>query len=82
MTEIVFTVHAKTMLEERDIPEEWVWLTIDSPDRSQVGDEGNMHYIKDIEERDGRFLRVVVNESDEPNRIITVFFDRRLGRMK
>jgi hypothetical protein len=39
-----------------------------------------MHYTKAIRERDGRVLRVVVNADVQPNRVVTVFFDRRLGR--
>ena len=36
------------------------------------------HYTKRIHERDGRVLRVVVNADVQPNRVVTVFFDRRL----
>ena len=39
-----------------------------------------MHYTKAIRERGGRILRVVVNTDAQPNRVITVFFDRRLGQ--
>ena len=37
-----------------------------------------MHYTKRIRERDGRVLRVIVNADLQPNRVVTVFFDRRL----
>jgi hypothetical protein len=36
-----------------------------------------MHYIKTIGERDGQSLHVVVNTDIHPNRIVTLFFDRR-----
>jgi hypothetical protein len=66
------------MLKERNISEEWVWRTLDAPDRKRRSDDGNMHYTKRIRERDGRVLRVVVNADVQPNRVVTVFFDRRL----
>lgn len=72
--------HAQEMLVERNIHEEWVWRTIDTPHRRRKGKDGNFHYTKPIKERGGHFLRVVVNPAVHPNRIVTVFFDRRLGR--
>lgn len=75
-----FTSHAKYMLEERKISEEWVWRTIENPSRKKKGKDGNMHYTKPIKERDGRVLRVVINPYVDPRRIVTVFFDRRLKR--
>jgi hypothetical protein len=74
--------HAKDMLTERNIPEEWVWRTINSPDSKESGADGNTHYTKAIEENASRILHVVMNENVEPNRIVTVFFDRRLRRKK
>ena len=72
--------HAKDMLIERHISQEWVWRTIDSPDNAETLADGNTHFTKAIEENEGRILRVVVNMNVEPNRIVTVFFDRRLRR--
>jgi len=73
-----FSAHTREMLRERNIAEEWVWRTLDAPDKKRRGDDGNMHYTKRIRERDGRVLRVVVNADVQPNRVVTVFFDRRL----
>ncbi|MBI2460837.1 MAG: DUF4258 domain-containing protein [Candidatus Rokubacteria bacterium] len=67
------------MLHERDIPDEWVQRTLNSPDRTETAEDGTIHYVKAIPERGGRFLRVVVNPRFTPARVITVFFDRRLG---
>lgn len=72
--------HADEMLHERQIREEWVWWVLDFPDSLEVGDDDNTHYMKAIPERGGRVLRIVVNENVDPNRIVTVFFDRRLTR--
>ncbi len=74
------SIHAKDMLIERNIRAEWVWRTINTPSKKRRGKDGNAHYTKAIKERGGRFLHVVVNPTVYPNRIVTVFFDRRLGR--
>jgi hypothetical protein len=80
MADFEFSSHALSMLQERSIPEEWLWRAINSPDRIEEGTDGNTHYIKFIQEYGGRVLRVVVNSHVTPKRIVTVFFDRRLGR--
>lgn len=80
MSEYLFSIHAKDMLKERDIPEQWVLQTISNPDKKDTGTDGNMHYFKALPERDNRVLHVVVNETVEPNRIVTLFLDRRARR--
>ena len=82
MRDIEPSQHAQDMLQEREIPEEWMWRAIDEPDQMEIGADGNTHYIKAIPEHGGRFLRVVVNPHVQPERIVTLFFDRRLGRQK
>lgn len=82
MSDFVFTEHAKDVMTERSIPEEWVLRTMDTPDNRQTGADGNEHYTRSIPESDGRILRVVVNENVKPKRVVTVFFDRRLRRKK
>ena len=71
-------IHALDMLDERLIPEEWVMLTIDYFDRTEVGPDNNVHYVKSAPEFGDRILRVIVNPHVNPNRIVTFFFDRRL----
>ena len=68
------------MLEERDINNEWVDRAIQSPDHVEEKDDGTKHFIKQIPEQGNRWLRVVVNIVNKPERVITVFFDRRLRR--
>jgi len=71
------------MLKEREIPEEWVFLTINSPDKSEKRvEDNNWHYTKSIPEKENRVLRVVVNQEVTAYRVVTVFFDRRLRRRK
>lgn len=67
-------------MRERQIPEEWVPRAIDAPDRTDRPADGTTHYIKAIPEHGGRFIRAVVNPGVTPMRVVTVFFDRRLGR--
>ncbi len=66
------------MIAERGIDEAWVWRTVDDPQKKTLEADGNFHYIKSMDENGGRTLRVIINEAIEPNRIVTVFFDRRL----
>jgi hypothetical protein len=72
------SIHAQSMLKEREILEEWVWRAIDLPDQTAKTADGNIHYLKKIAERDDRVLRVIVNETAVPSRVVTVFFDRRM----
>ena len=69
-----FTKHFNEMLEERDIKIEWVNRAIQSPDYVEDSADGTKHFIKQIPERGDRWLRVVVDIVDEPNRAVTVFF--------
>ena len=80
MPGIEFSHHARDMLDERRIAEEWVWRTLQAPERTEAGADGNTHYISAIPERGGRFLRVAANRRTTPERIVTVYFDRRLRR--
>ncbi len=81
MSNIELLAHAKDMLKERKIPEEWVWRIINSPDRKKKRiDDGNIHYTKVIREKIGQVLHVVINQNVQPYRIVTVFFDRRLRK--
>jgi hypothetical protein len=82
MPDIEFSKHARFVLRRRWIQEEWVWRTLDTPDRKRRGEDGNMHYSKAIRERDGRVLHIVINTDVQPNRVVSLFFDRGLGRKK
>ena len=48
MPDFELSAHTKEMLKERNIAEEWVWRTLDAPDKKRRGDDGNMHYTKRI----------------------------------
>ena len=72
--------HARDVLSERGIPEEWVRRTIEGSDWITDGPDGNRHLYKSIHERDGRFLHVVLNAGENPEKVVTAFFDRRARR--
>jgi hypothetical protein len=75
-----YSKHFRQMTEERLISHDWVELTIRNPDEIEDHKDGTRHYMKQIPEYGSRWLRVVVNVRINPNRAITAFFDRRLGR--
>lgn len=76
----ILSTHAQTVVKERGLSEDWIRRAIEKPDIFENDEDGTTHYIKTIEERDGRVLRVIVNPSEEPKKVVTVFFDRRLRK--
>lgn len=80
MADTEYSRHARDVMSERKIPEDWVQRALDQPDRVEIAPDSTSHHIKAIPEHGGRYLRVVVNPSVTPHRVVTVFFDRRLGR--
>ena len=73
-----FTKHFNQMLEERMINREWVEQALQAGDRIEDHEDGTRHFLKQIPEHGNRWLRVIINVSVHQNRVITVFFDRRL----
>ncbi len=54
MSDIEFSIHARDMLQERAIPEEWVMRTLNDPDNREIMTDNTTHYIKAIPEFGGR----------------------------
>jgi len=79
--ELAYTAHARDMLVERRIPEEWVVRAVEAPVRTEGHEQGTTHYLAKVPERGGWVLRVVVNTSVRPPTVVTVFLDRRLRRI-
>jgi hypothetical protein len=75
---LVFTAHARTMMHERMIQEEWILRTVTIPDSIEERRDDEKHYLKKIPEAGGKMLRVIVNPQTNPHRVITVFLDRRV----
>ncbi len=72
--------HFADMLKERGIAPEWAERALTAPDRLEDHDDGTRHFIKRMPEFGNRWLRVVVNVEQQPEKRVTVFFDRRLRR--
>jgi len=80
MVDYEFSEHASDMLRERKLRETWVQLALEDPEKKEPMEDGPVHYIRSIAQFGGRYLRVVVNPGVKPQRIVTVFFDRRIRR--
>jgi len=74
------TEHAKKVLAEREIALEWLERALNEPLlRAPDPDDASLERrYRPIPEYEGRVLRVVVNLSVEPVRVVSVFFDRKM----
>lgn len=74
------TQHARDVLEERDIPAEWLERVLNSPQRIEPDpdDAELQHSLGRIPEFGNRVLRVVVNKTVRPVVVVTVYFDRAM----
>ena len=72
------TKHAQKVLAEREILVEWMERTLSAPELvlPDPDDATVERRFRQIPEFGGRVLRVAVNTAVEPNRIVSVFFDR------
>ncbi len=74
------TKHALKVLEEREIPVEWLERALFEPDLTVPDpDDGLLtRCFRCIPEVDNRVLRVIVDKTVEPHRVVSVFFDRNI----
>ncbi len=74
------TKHAQKVLDEREILVEWMERTLSAPELvlPDPDDATVERRFRRIPEFGGRVLRVAVNTAVEPNRIVSVFFDRKM----
>jgi hypothetical protein len=74
------TEHGRDALEKRKIELAWVERVIDSPETTEADpvDPTLEHRLGRVPECGNRVLRVIVNRSTAPIRIVTAFFDRRV----
>ncbi len=72
--------HVRHQMQERNIQASWLDNTLSAPDRllTVADPHGNTHYLKKIPDFGDQWLRVVVNPDVDPERVITIFFDRRV----
>jgi hypothetical protein len=74
------TNHARRAVAEREIAIEWIERTLDAPELTvpDPDDPAVERCFRRIPEFDGRVLRVAVNRTVEPHRVVSVFFDRKM----
>lgn len=75
-----YTRHVRQATVERMIPPEWVEQAIAEPGlrRDDPDDAEIERFYKRIPEQGDRVLRVAVNTSSTPWRVVSVFFDRAM----
>ena len=79
-----YTLHAETALKERNIAREWVERTVYAPALivPDSKDPEIERFYRAILENGNRVLRVAVNTSVTPWRVVSAFFDRDMrGRI-
>lgn len=74
------TCHAREMCRARGIEQKWIEIALRAPQWIEPDevDPALEHRFAVIHEFGDRVLRVIVNQTTEPERVITAFFDRRL----
>lgn len=75
--EFILTDHAEKRLKQRRISLEWIERALSFPARTEndFTDPTLAHALLAIPEKGFRVLRVVYNESADPVRVVTAFFD-------
>jgi len=74
------TKHAQRVLDERGISVEWMQRTLSAPEwvLPDPEDATVERRFRRMPEFGGRVLRVAVNTAVDPNRVVSVFFDREM----
>ena len=74
------TLHAKQMIEEREISMKWIEQALDSPNKVEQDkkDRDLKHYLRRIVENNDKILRVVINNKADPIKVIMAYFDRTI----
>ena len=82
MIEYTLTKHAETVLKERGIQLDWLERILLNPIQQHMDltDPVLKHAIGPIVENGDRLLRVIYNDSVNPMRIVTAYFDRTLRK--
>ena len=79
---IRYTLHAETVLRQRELAKAWVERTTREPEwrSADPGEALAERRFRSVPERGDRVMRVVCVETDVEIRIISVFLDRRARR--
>ncbi len=78
--EYELTEHAEEVLAERGIRSDWLNRAVESPERidSDPSDADLEHHLTRIKEYGNRVLRVILNKTSRPVRVVTAYFDRAM----
>lgn len=78
MRDFELTAHARTVIAERSIKEEWLARVMLDPEKveSDRDDPTLQHALGRISENQDRVLRIIYNQTVTPFRIVTAYFDR------
>ena len=72
------SVHARDVMENRNIIEDWVYAILDNPSVIINIEEDEVHLYGIVDEYNNRCLKVVVNPLR--NLVITTYFDRKMKK--
>jgi len=80
MIAFVLSAHAEVVIANRSIDRKWLEQVLERPERVEADkvDPALKHAIGRISVHRGRVLRVVYNDTVDPRRIVTAYFDRTL----
>lgn len=79
--ELAFSEHAAEVMEEREIPIDWIESVLNEPvlRTPDARDTEVELFYRRIPAYGNRVLRVVVNTNIAPWKVVSVFFDRNAG---
>ena len=78
MPQYELTNHAATVIRERGIKREWIDQVLNQPSRTEPDrvDPQLRHALAPIAQHGNRVLRVIYNQTANPWRIVSAYFDR------
>jgi hypothetical protein len=74
----ILSQHAKDVIQNRVIKEQWINETIKNPSLVTEVSENEIHYYKTIIDNDNRCLKVVINPIKKL--VVTTYFDRGMRK--
>jgi hypothetical protein len=79
---LVFTAHARQVMAERELAEDWVDRTVRAPEwrEPDPADPAVERRFRTVPEREDRIMRVACLESATDIRILSAFLDRGARR--
>jgi hypothetical protein len=76
----IFSEHLIKRMDERSIKKQWILSTIESPDKTVVITEDELHCFKKDTDFNNKWLKVVINPQTKI--IVTAYFDRKMKKQE